>query len=676
MWGLLTLLAAGAACLLAAAAAAQPPGQDAEPGGFHLERLDARLELLGRATYDRVRKEDRRRQPGYSQTNKDWELQESFGLSFAGDVIDPQLAAFEGDASFGLTQSQYSEDRDGRSLHDRNSGHLLDYDLSLDLFRARAVSGNVSASSSERRYARRFQPSLRERYTTYGTTWWLKDPRFPMELSFESRDIDRHGNRLSIDDERLRESLVRYSGAWVISEDHRLKLKYEHARYEQSYQGSYFETDTRRDQVIVEHDLAFGPRHQYRLETLLRYQEEAGDLGRDIFEAGPRLTLEHTPDLTTYYQYQFYRESFEELTVDTHRLDFQLVHQKAKNLTSTLDVFGLSERVDDDSRTYQAGASVDFQYTRRNRLGRFNANLALAYDREEVRGGEGRRHVRGESGTFRDPLPVVLARRDVDLFSIAVRDATGRLYFVRGVDFAAQRQGTRVLLTRIPTGRIDDGDSVLIDYDYRVPARGKLDTIRVDAGLEQVFEFGLTPYYRFSYRNQEADRSTGAPEVADRTDHHRLGLSLARDRWGGSIELELYDDTVEPYDAFRLNGYVQLAADATRSLTASSTFSRFWFEGGLDRRNVSLLDLALTGRYDPTDWLLTNASLVYRFERDSVQGDTHGVDLEGGFELTFGDLKIELTAEYDLLNIADTREAGAGVWINVRRDFPNLLARR
>ena len=44
--------------------------------------------------------------------------------------------------------------------------------------------------------------------------------------------------------------------------------------------------------------------------------------------------------------------------------------------------------------------------------------------------------------------------------------------------------------------------------------------------------------------------------------------------------------------------------------------------------------------------------------------------------LAIGNLRIELIAEYDLLNIAETREDGVGVWLNIRREFPNLLAMR
>ena len=64
---------------------------------------------------------------------------------------------------------------------------------------------------------------------------------------------------------------------------------------------------------------------------------------------------------------------------------------------------------------------------------------------------------------------------------------------------------------------------------------------------------------------------------------------------------------------------------------------------------------------------------AYRWEDDSVGGETNGVDVECGLEFKRGYLTVDLTVEYDLLAIADNRDDGFAIFLNVRRDLSHLL---
>jgi len=59
--------------------------------------------------------------------------------------------------------------------------------------------------------------------------------------------------------------------------------------------------------------------------------------------------------------------------------------------------------------------------------------------------------------------------------------------------------------------------------------------------------------------------------------------------------------------------------------------------------------------------------------KDNVQTD---VDLAAGLSYALGDLYVELSVEYDLLDLPNSKEDGFGVWLTVRREFPNLLVRK
>ncbi|MBI4580461.1 MAG: hypothetical protein HY718_12205 [Planctomycetes bacterium] len=128
-----------------------------------------------------------------------------------------------------------------------------------------------------------------------------------------------------------------------------------------------------------------------------------------------------------------------------------------------------------------------------------------------------------------------------------------------------------------------------------------------------------------------------------------------------------------PYTAGHLTGRAAIFSSAAHSLDVSGELSRYLYEGEYDRRHVWWLDMNLTDRARITDYLWFKANTAYHFENDTVDGDTHGVDVEAGLELKRGYLTIELTVEYDLLSVLRGDEEGVGIYLSVRRDLSHLL---
>jgi hypothetical protein len=647
---------------------------------FSLSRLDGYLELTADYGYTRVAstlpKTNRLVQRGRSQVNEQWSFEERLGLGFAGSIIDPRIITFGGEFSFGLAQDRFQERVPGRRMTDNDRGYLLEYDLKLDFFQGSLVSGSVYGRRLDTRINRRFQPSLREDRTEFGTSWYFAHERLPMELRYDYRETDRTNNTRSTDNEHYTDSSLFYSADWIISDHHRFKLSYEHAETKQEYQGADRPFATTRDLFILNHEIEFGSESQHSFRTLVHWQEETGDFARDFVEIGPQLMLRHSDSLQTFYRYQFNRERYEGLDVETQRADFQIVHQMYTNLTTTFDMFGLYEDVEDDINTTQYGLSVDWQYNRKNRWGRLYANLALAYDTQEVDGDEGRRVVLDEAITFRDPVPPQLRNRNIVAGTLVVTDATNRRVLRSGIDYVVVVRSNATLLDRVRGGAIADGDTVLVDYSYNTPQNGSLDTIRVDFNLEQRFDNGLTPYYRFSYRNQEDSLSTGFVRRADRTNHHRIGANYEQKTYTLGAEWESFDDTVEPFDGFHLSGRVGLINKPDHSLGASARLSRLFFSGGIDSRNVTMADFQVDHRWRLSEAVSTIGRVAYRLEDDSIDGTTHNWDVTAGLEYVVGDLTCEWTVEYDRLGLPNSDEDNIGMFFRLRRDFPNVLAKQ
>ncbi len=660
---------------------AQTPDQDDVPNAANrslsLTFLDAYLEFKGDYTY---RKVDTRAQAGSlrnpRQRNREWTLEERIGLTLGGVILDPAFITFSGDFSFALTQDRFTESGTFFDGTDRDNGYLLQYDLRANILPGNKRSGSVYGLQQEDRINRRFQPTLNQQRKGFGANWLLAGDALQMEFSYDYLETDRAGNADPFDDEHFTESTFRYDAEWEISPSQNLDLAYEHGKSKQHYQGIGRPFETTRDLLTVEHELSFGSEDRNILRSVLHWQEESGDFARDLFEVGPQLTLQHGDNLQTLYKYQFNRQRYEGLDIESQRVDFQAVHQKYTNLTTTFDLFALYEDVEDDINTTQYGTSVDWQYNRNNRWGKLLANLALAYDTEEVDGDDGQRLILNESQTFRDPVAIALRNRNAIIGSIVVTDTTNRRIFRPGLDYVVLEQGNVARIGRIRTGRIADGDTVLVDYLVRTPQRGRLDTVRVDVSIQQRFANGLTPYYRLSYRNQEDDVSTGFARRADRTNHHRLGVEYETKRYTLSGEFEIFDDTVEPYDAFHLNGVWHVMQDPDHTLDASARFSRLFFEGGLARRNVTMTDIGLDHRWRLGEALSTVERVAFRFEDDSRGGITRAWDVTAGLEYVVGEFSSELTFEYDRLDLPHSEEDNYGVYLRMRRELPNVLGDR
>lgn len=672
----LIFCALGTTCLVTVADAQEAKTSTAKKTqtDLKLDYLDAYFEFEGEYGYTRV--DSPRRfgsSPGRRQKNTDWRFEQRIGLRFGGTVIDPEFINFGGEISFALTQDRFHEETDLISQTDRDRGYQLQYDLRADFFPSGDRSGSVYAMRRDQRINRRFQPSLVEDRTELGTHWLLRHDKIPMEFSYDYRETDRSGNADRSDDEHYTDSTFRYSLDWLINERQKLTLAYEHTNTKQSFQGLRDSFETTRDLLIAEHHWTFGDEQQHELRTRLHWQEESGDFARDFVEIGPQLILNHRKDLQTRWTYQFNRQRYEGFDVESQRLGFQLIKQTYTNLTTTLDFFALYEDIEDDINTVQYGGSVDFQYNRKNQWGHLYANFAFAYDTEEVSGNNGLRIILDEAQTFRDPVAIILRNRNVLPQSIIVTDTTNRRLFRVGIDYSVIRQGNVMRIVRIRSGAIADGVTILVDYQIRTPQRGQLDTLRVDFSLEQRFKNGFTPYYRLSYRNQEDDVSLGFAPRQDRTNHHRIGFTYEQQRYTVGASFEIFDDTVEPFDAFHVDGLYRFINTSEHTFNGSARFSRLFFEGGFDDRNVTMVDLELDHRWRLSDSLSAVERIAYRLEDDSTAGTTQAWDVTAGLEYVWGELTSEFVFEYDRLDLPGSTEDDYGVYVRLRREIPNVL---
>lgn len=616
----------------------------------------------------------------FTQNNRHYRLEESLGLEAGGNIGgERRWLQYDTQLRFGLAHERFVEKSPTGNLETSPDSTLLEYDINFELFPAGKISATTFASKLQDRIQRPFLPSLERRRERYGVGLFYHDPKLPMQLTFEHEFDDVTSNsRFLVDDEERGEDTLRYEATWQPTEHHSLNLEYEYERRTEQYSGTRNTFNTERNYLILNHTLEFGEGHRNRLDTIFRIEEESGDLPRDAMEFAPRLRLQHSDSLFSTYRAQYLKQSFSNLDTDTLRGDWNLTHQYNDLLTSTIGLYGLRQDTNLNADTTDWGVLANFAFTKENSHGRFSSNLSYLHSDIQTNDGGRGGVVTFESVTFRDPLPAQLAQQNVDLSSIVVLDANRARIFIPGRDYLVIPVRGTVTLVRVRTGRIIDRETVLVSYTYRTFNDFHVSRDRLDMRIQQQFKNGFDAYYALSLQDEDIDRSGFLVFDERNVNRHRLGGVYRKPRWSTGLELEYNDDSIDPFLAVHTNGDVSILQDARHQLTARGTYSFFRFDGQdfFQPRQTSLVDLGLNYRYLFNQDLEGNATASYRFENDSLFGETNGVDLTASLAYRIGLFSVLLEVEYDMLDLPSSTDNTASVWLKFRRDIPIIGDRR
>ncbi len=662
-------------------AAPDPAAEDRRWQLLSLQTL--MLELGFETAYDEQSARSASRDPParwtFRQTRRTLRLEETAGLQADGVLFGEEWVRFNAGARWGLGQERHRQSGWGLEDSADPHGQLLEYNADFTFFPHGKLSGSALAERRTDRVPRTFLPSLDRSRERYGAGLYFNDAKLPMRLTFEhSRDTLDSRTYDPQDDEQRGRDQLRYEATWQIDTRHALRLEYEYDDRREEYAGSRTRFDTLRHYLTLNHTLRFGDDARSSWENLLRLQDASGDLARDNAEALSRLRLQHTDALATDYRVQFLRDSFQGLTTETWRGEAGLTHRLDSWLTTTAQLYGLDQSAERTADWAEWGGQIGASAARDNRWGRFSSNLSYSHASTDTRHGTRRGVVIGESVTFRDPLPTYLAHTDVDPATIVVIDEARTRTYLPGRDYMISRAGHHTALLRVASGAIPDRATVLVSYTYRVASDYDLRRDRVDFRVQQAFNFGVTPYYAASLQAENIDRPPRDALAGRDVNRHRLGATYRRPRWSVGIEYEYNDDSLDPYQAVHGNGDVVLWQKPTHQLDGKATASQYWFRGlgELAERDALLCDIGLAFRHALARDLNLDASAQYRYEDDQLYGITHGVDLTGALEWRLGHFSLRFEAEYDLLDLPDSRDQSMSFWIKLKREIPVLGGKR
>jgi hypothetical protein len=398
------------------------------------------------------------------------------------------------------------------------------------------------------------------------------------------------------------------------------------------------------------------------------------DAPSDDLNANSRLSIDHTPTITSFYDANYYHNGYGPGTSDSYNGSGGIRHQLYESLTSTLRGYGqyynfsseggssvtkrlgvsLSEayvkRLSTDAYL-TLGGTIDYSHTDVEQSGSI---ITVIEERHTFSTGVGG----GPIGTFFLNLPNVFPA------TIVITDEGRTLTYLAGLDYIISQNGLLTMVTRLGGSRIPAGGTVLVSYDAAPTPSGSYDTLN---GLLQVridFWNGLLGVY--ARANSIQNQGTPGLVVQD-LNAMALGMDTTWRFLRAGAEFEIYDSSFSSYRSARF--YQSLSFRPSDASTLNFDFTESWSRY-LDADREEQLYAFIT-RY--------HRRLTYHLGADLEAGVSQrvgpGVDqtlaaFRPGLEFAMGKLSAKIGYDFEYQRFLDTEERFKHMFfVRVKRIF-------
>ncbi len=634
---------------------------------FELGRRTGYIEFVARQREDdRTSKSD----SGRSES-KELILEERLRLETKGYVYHPNLLVFSLGAMFGLQQMDFENSFSGGTMDTSKDGDILEFDIQSTLFQAKRYPLSLFARRARSITPRPFESSIQTTNTSYGLSWQYVNPRTPIRLNFKHSVIEQDpflgaGER----EGREENTILRLEAMHRFSDRNVLSFDYNHEELEQRP----FPTEYVRDRVRLRHRLEFGGDKRHSLESQLDYETGEGTFDSDLTRWTELLSLNHTERLRSWYKIEAFDRNqgsvsrADEVSERSYNAEAGLEHRLYESLESRLLGFFWNQDFGSDLSVRRAGFQADFDYRKKNRWGVLRGTYRLRFERRDQSEGQVDFEVVDRPSTFVAFEPLVLQDDNITRASIMLLREDRTELYEEGRDYVLTPVGDGIEIERVATGRIEDGETVLVSYRFRIVGGFDLDTLNQSFSLRQEFAFGLSPYYRFAQQRQDMSPPGASGITPEDIDAHTVGVEYRRGPLRLKAEHTDHKSNVRPFRAVRLRGSYRrdFKNRATLGLGAS------WAEidqGPPRPRDTRIMTAEARYSQPITERLMFQGGISY----GDQTGTSTGRDrvLRASFSLDYSIRKTELHVKYEFSTLDDdfTEEDSSTLYIQIRRRF-------
>lgn len=644
----------------------QAPG-GGERGETKAVRVDDFRRALEFSAWSRDQKQTSKVGAGDTK-DKEREFEEAIRLEADGSVYHPNLLEYSIAGLFGLLQYDYERETELGRRTSGDDGDVLEFDLEGRFLKKKAYPGTVYANRDRRLEPRPFLSSLETTTTNYGFTWQYVDPKTPTSLQYNNTNVDIDPRDDSEAPSQQKNSSLRFETAYRFTDTNVLSLQYERRTVDEQPYDLVYDSD----EVTLKHDLVFGSGQ--RLESELNFFKQQGSYDVERFRWREMLRLQHTETLRSWYQTevldrtQGFLAGVPPIQERSYFVSGTLEHELYDSLVSQLYVYGQRQEFDEGLNIDRMGVQPSLDYRKKNPWGQFLANYAFRVQTEDREGSGRDLETIDERRTFRDPEPITLVNTNVVVSSIQITSEDRFTTYRSGEDYRIRLVGDRVEIERIPTGRILDGQTVLINYVWTLGGDFKLDTVGHLLSVRENLTFGLSPYYRLFKQDQDLTPRLSTGVTPEDITSHLYGLEYAKGPLRLIGEYEDHASNINPYEALRLSG------DLTHRFEHAGTgrLRARWTD--MDRQDLvgrRTKFFTIEGRYRQRigAHLTVEGALLYRTEDDSVSGDDEGIDADLTLEWIVRETEVRLTYEFGRFEDDFAENKNQTLYMQLKRRF-------
>jgi len=598
-------------------------------------------------------------------------LEESVTIESDGYVYHPTLLEFSVGAVLGMRQAQFDQVFGTTTESSQDTGEILEFDASGTFLQRKPYPLSFYARRGRTLEPRPFRSTLQAATTAYGLAWQYIHETTPISIQYDLNTVDLDPF-LSAGEQPGGRRSETFSAtiSYIFNKHNEIKLSFDR----ESIQEKPFDFKYDLNETRLTHTLEFGKEHEHRLNSELLLLDQAGTFATKRTEWRQILFLKHRKKLSTTYELLAFErkqgsiaggQSVNEKTV---RVAAAIDHQLYDNLKSRIRVYAENQKFESGLDYTRRGLTADFRYFRHNAWGVLRLDYRFSQDNQSVSGGTQAFEVIDEAQTFRDPEPIILTDRSIELGSIRVLREDRTEQYVSGRDYRLRPIGDRVEIERIFTGRILDGQTVLLSYRFQIGGDYDFNTTAQAFSIRQEFKFGLTPYYRSLRQTQTLTPASAVGVTPDNITADILGVEYRRGKLRLDAEYERHDSTVSPFVSLRfgLDYTRRYPSGATLGLSANWSDVEFT---GLGARTTRLM--TIEGQYErPVSKNLNIETAVrYRQEKDTLSTDNDGIEIDLGLEWTIRRTEIKVDYRYATFNDDFADQVSSALIVQFRRRF-------
>jgi hypothetical protein len=280
------------------------------------------------------------------------------------------------------------------------------------------------------------------------------------------------------------------------------------------------------------------------LQSSVRYLDRRGDAPLEQFSWHERVNLRHTRRVTSDWRYSQTSNSTGVFNSTARSALGLMAYDASRSLRATVEGRGSWVRSSTVRRDeLRALPRVAFSRVLGGGIG-VRAHVGVGYERVRQEAANGvvpvveELHVVDQSRQFRleEPFP--------EPSSVVVKDARGAQVFRQGLDYQTAPGGSRLTVFVLPGGTIAVGDTLLIDYEYRLSPTARSEGMIATYGIAVDWR-GFGVYLRRDLRDLKDQMSY---EMLLGQDYLTIGATFMRSAG------PLHANVRAEYERFRYNG--------------------------------------------------------------------------------------------------------------------------